>query len=269
MNKELILESELLDILFYNRNKTYGAYELRMFYPSRIKNALLIMFGLVILLSSFTFISKADIAPDLDIETIVYSLKIPELEKKPIAEKQPGKVYAKQQTKGKSLNNILLVNQKDSSDLLKDSVTIVINNLINNVDITGSIDLNQLSEIASDEYLSQALTKPILLTQNPFENPDIQASFPGGEKALIRFLQQNLQSPKELSTDEIVAVKIKFVVDFDGDLQRFSIEKDGGEMFNNEVLRVLRKMPKWNPGKMGGQNVPVYYTIPVKFTAYD
>ena len=44
---------------------------------------------------------------------------------------------------------------------------------------------------------------------------------------------------------------------------------DGGEAFNKEVVRVLKKMPDWIPGKAKGENVPVYYTIPVKFVMTD
>ncbi|HEY5407892.1 MAG TPA: hypothetical protein VIJ92_12430 [Ginsengibacter sp.] len=42
--------------------------------------------------------------------------------------------------------------------------------------------------------------------------------------------------------------------------------KSGGIAFDNEVVRVLKKMPLWIPGKSNGENVSVYYVIPVKFT---
>jgi protein TonB len=45
--------------------------------------------------------------------------------------------------------------------------------------------------------------------------------------------------------------------------------EDGGYVFNNEVIRVLKKMREWIPGKSNGQNVSVYYTIPVKFAAAE
>jgi protein TonB len=64
---------------------------------------------------------------------------------------------------------------------------------------------------------------------------------------------------------EVVSVKMKFVVGYDGKLKGFETIQDGGEDFNKEVLRVLKKMPEWEPGKSNGQNVSVYYTIPVKF----
>ena len=45
--------------------------------------------------------------------------------------------------------------------------------------------------------------------------------------------------------------------------------EDGGVVFNNEVIRVLKKMPEWIPGKMHGENVSVYYSIPVKFVSSE
>jgi protein TonB len=59
------------------------------------------------------------------------------------------------------------------------------------------------------------------------------------------------------------------VVGFDGKLQRFAVVKDGGDIFNREVIRVLKKMPDWVPGKSGGENVAVNFTIPIKFVPAD
>ena len=58
MNKELIMTSDVLDILFENRNKSYGAYELRKFYANRLLKALGMMIGSVMVLSAFTFLPK-------------------------------------------------------------------------------------------------------------------------------------------------------------------------------------------------------------------
>ena len=88
-----------------------------------------------------------------------------------------------------------------------------------------------------------------------------------GQVALKNFLERNLHNPKEMEEGEAVSVKINFVVGYDGKLQSFVTIEDGGEEFNKEVVRVLKKMPDWIPGKSKGQNVSVYYTIPVKFIA--
>jgi len=97
----------------------------------------------------------------------------------------------------------------------------------------------------------------------------VMPSYPGGMDALKRFLQRNLTNPRDLEENEIVSVKMKFVVGYDGKLKGFETIQDGGEEFNKEVLRVLKKMPAWVPGKSNGQNVSVYYTIPVKFVTGD
>ena len=58
MNSEMILKTDILDILFEKRNKLYGAYTLRKFYPDRVKTSLLIMLGLVLIFCVFAFIPK-------------------------------------------------------------------------------------------------------------------------------------------------------------------------------------------------------------------
>ena len=90
-------------------------------------------------------------------------------------------------------------------------------------------------------------------------------SYPGGMEALRNFLQRNLHNPKDMEEGELVNVNVSFVVGYDGRLQRFEVVKDGGDEFNKEVIRVLKKMPEWVPGKSNGENVSVYYNIPVKF----
>ena len=65
----------------------------------------------------------------------------------------------------------------------------------------------------------------------------------------------------------MISVKVKFVVNYNGRLEAFNVLESGGYIFDNEVLRVLRKMPLWIPGKSNGENVSVYYTVPVKFTS--
>ena len=62
---------------------------------------------------------------------------------------------------------------------------------------------------------------------------------------------------------------MKFVVDYTGKLKSFVTVQDGGQAYNNEVVRVLKKMPDWVPGKTKGENVSVYYVIPVRFETTD
>ena len=56
MKTELILKSDVLDIIFERRNKLYGAYNLRKFYDNRLMKSIGVTMGIAILLSAFTFI---------------------------------------------------------------------------------------------------------------------------------------------------------------------------------------------------------------------
>jgi protein TonB len=98
---------------------------------------------------------------------------------------------------------------------------------------------------------------------------EVMPMFPGGMDALKKFLERNLTNPANLNEGEIVSVKVQFIVGYDGKLKGFTVLEDGGDEFNQEVIRVLKKMPIWNPGKSQGENVSVYYTIPVKFISSE
>lgn len=94
-------------------------------------------------------------------------------------------------------------------------------------------------------------------------------SYPGGMNALRKFLVRNLENPRDMKEGEVANVKVKFVVGSNGELQSFVTVQDGANEFNREVMRVLKKMPNWVPGKSKGQNVSVFYTILIKFISAD
>ncbi len=266
MNIDLILKSDALDLLFENRNKAYGAYDLRKFYPDRMKISLAIMFISAALLSAITFLP--DSGTTTPVYTVIQDIVTRDIqEDKKIPEPKQVLHNINKSSQSKLLSTIVIVPKADTTDMLKDISNIRIGSTTSIDTEIGPEDVVQGS--AAVGSLPKVPVEPVAQLEQPYENPDIQASFPGGEKALIRFLERNLQTPVSLERNETVQVKVKFVVDFEGDLQSFKIEKDGGAEFSKEVIRVLKKMPRWNPGKKGGQNVPVFYTIPVKFTSVD
>lgn len=166
----------------------------------------------------------------------------------------------------KLLSRMKIVDSTEKPDSLHDVTNLQIGN------VTAIIEGPSISAGISTGIVTAAEAPPTPAApevdiNEPVDNPDVQASFPGGEKELMKFLQRNLVSPEEMEEAGEVQVKIKFVVGFDGNLQGFEVLKDGGNSFNDEVIRVLKKMPRWNPGKKGGRNVPVYHILPVKFAA--
>ena len=113
---------------------------------------------------------------------------------------------------------------------------------------------------------SRAVAESKINEREPVYVAEIMPQYPGGIKALLDFLKKNLRSPEDIEGEE-VSVKVKFVVNYDGKPESFDVIKSGGIAFDNEVMRVLKKMPLWIPGKSNGENVSVYYVVPVKFTS--
>lgn len=269
MNSNAILSSDVFDLLFENRNKKYGAYILRKFYPNRVKTSLYMMLGLAAMLSAFTFLpgkKNTNNKPDVFGGPVFREVVI---------EKTPEQIKPKQQKTvsppvQKFTSMFSIVANTDSADVLDEITTQQIGLVTNNTDITGGPA--DIGPAVAGSGPGNEIEKPVeteFNTNIPVEDPDVQATFPGGEAALVNFLQKNLRAPDDIEAGSTVQVKIKFVVGFDGDLQAFGVQQDGGMVFNNEVIRVLKKMPKWNPGKKGGRNVPVYYSLPVKFAAAE
>ncbi len=269
MNTDMILKSDVLDILFENKNKLYGAYTLRKFYPERIKTSLLIMLGVVIAFCLFTVIPKPDREQmevitfyDPGFRKINPDNKIPEPKPKVAASKAMVHTV-------KFPAAVKIVNEKDSADRLPENLE---NAGIGSVNSTNAVD-REIPDGTSNTSVSEPAVPvkvtPVLDPNVPIDNPEIEPSYPGGIDALRIFLQRNLINPRDLEEGEQVSVQLKFIVGYDGKLQRFETIKDGGEEFNSEVIRVLKKMPQWIAGKSNGRNVSVYYTIPVKFVSND
>jgi TonB family protein len=88
--------------------------------------------------------------------------------------------------------------------------------------------------------------------------------FPGGDKAMLEYLSKNLHYPVGLDTIQGM-VAVRFVVSETGKRSNYEIKRSLHPLFDEEVIRVIKSMPDWIPGKHEGKEVPVYYTIPVLF----
>ncbi len=92
-------------------------------------------------------------------------------------------------------------------------------------------------------------------------------SFPGGDKARIRFLNENIEYPKMARESGIQGrVYVTFVVERNGLVTDVKILRGIGGGCDEEAIRVVKAMPKWIPGKQRGKPVRVQFTLPIKFT---
>lgn len=94
--------------------------------------------------------------------------------------------------------------------------------------------------------------------------------FPGGDKALIEFIKNELKYPPEaMKNGEQGRVVVQFTVDTLGNVVNPKVLKSVSPSLDREALRIVSKMPKWTPGKLAGKVVNVKYCIPVIFRLTD
>ena len=105
-----------------------------------------------------------------------------------------------------------------------------------------------------------------------FEKVEIEASYPGGDKAWRRFLELNLDASVPTRYNAPVGVYmviIQFVVDKEGHITDIKPLTNQGYGMENEVIRLLKKAPRWNPASQSGRQVKAYRKQPVTFMVED
>jgi protein TonB len=277
MNSDLIMKSDVLDIIFENRNKEYGAYNLRKFYQNRLYKSISIMLTGVMLLCLLMFMQtnrKSNASVYITKETTLADIYRPKsaVEAKPkAAQKQVvQKQVAVKPVQQNAGSKILFV--KDSVKQIIQPVNLNATPMANTTVSTtqpGSVNGGVIAGAGNEKSTGEAANSTAIDINTPLNSADVYPSFPGGDEALRKFLLANLKTPEDMPDDATISVQVEFVVGYDGKLKSFKVVKDGGDDFNNEVIRVLKKMPNWIPGKAKGQNVSVYHIIPVKFVSQD
>jgi protein TonB len=92
-------------------------------------------------------------------------------------------------------------------------------------------------------------------------------SFPGGNEALVKYIQNNLKYPQIAKESGIQGiVYTSFVVETDGQLSAIKILKGIGGGCDEEAIRLIRAMPNWVPGKKENKTVRVQNNMPMKFS---
>ena len=99
-----------------------------------------------------------------------------------------------------------------------------------------------------------------------FDVVEQMPEFPGGQQELMNFLMKNVKYPKVAQDKGTQGrVILQFVVNKDGSVVEPTVVKSVSPELDQEALRVIKMMPKWQPGKQNGEVVRVKYTIPVSF----
>ena len=99
-----------------------------------------------------------------------------------------------------------------------------------------------------------------------YDVAEVDPMFPGGEKALYKYLAENIKYPEQAKKEKIQGrVFIHFVIEKDGSVTDATVKRGIGGGCDEEALRVVNAMPKWMPGKVKGEPVRVHFYLPVNF----
>lgn len=86
--------------------------------------------------------------------------------------------------------------------------------------------------------------------------------FPGGHEAFTKFVYDNFKAYIKVDID--TSVLTSFIVEKDGTLTDIKITRDPGFRIGKEILKILKKSPKWKPGLIEGNPVRTLYTLPIR-----
>lgn len=268
MQAREIQHSTLLDIVFDNRNKAYGAYVLRKQYHNRLTVALLISVTISIIIFvilesrpleeipifSYTPVELVSIHPD--------ELILPTPPPLKPASELPAREVIRDVVPFIVPDHPLvdIVPTNDENDIANSGQE----NIKGSADGNNSTILNTVNVVNTGIDVSQAGANVTeIYERDKVEEP---AEFPGGKEGLSRFLKRNLVSPP-VDGEIRIQVMVKFVIGKDGRVEDARMIQDGGEIYNEEVLRVVKKMPRWKPARQHGNIVPMYFVLPVTFVS--
>jgi len=114
--------------------------------------------------------------------------------------------------------------------------------------------------------IGSAQSDSINSTLEVFEKVEVMPEFPGGINAMFKFLGENIKFSKDSDGHRISGrVVMEYVIAKDGSLTNFKAIESTNPILTEEAIRVLKSMPKWNPGRIKGEPVLVSFRIPFNF----
>ncbi|HZI53905.1 MAG TPA: energy transducer TonB [Chitinophagaceae bacterium] len=264
MDTNKILSADLLDLVFDNRNKDYGAYELRRNYQDRIIKALVLtglfvmtIFTGVVMANKLKPKKKTYLIPHtvVEISQIIPADKPPELI-------LPPKKPPVQEIQREHFAQIRMVDENDFDP--PPTQDDLVNALIDTKSIDGAVPDGIITFETLDEN-KNIMEDKIVRDHEPVWIVEIDARFDGN---WLRFLERNLNGEVPINNDAPAGsytVIIQFVVDTDGSISDITALTNHGYGLEQEAIRVIKKATKWEPAFQNGRHVKAYRKQPITF----
>jgi periplasmic protein TonB len=276
MDQNQLKTATLDDIVFENRLKEYGAYELRKTYPKTVWRSFAL--GSLFFVAGIAgpyFGSKLFKAGDkaLDQEVVVDLTDLAKQKEKeeevappppPPEEKKPEEVAQVKFPPPEPLPDEEVVNEEPPPTIeeIKDVK-------ISDKDVEGEKVTEIITETPppTDEPAAAPAEVEKPKEEEIFTTVEQQAEFPGGPREMMKYLAANIKYPPAAQRANVSGrVFLQFVVNQDGSIIDIQTLKGIGFGCDEEAARVVSTMPKWAPGRQNGRNVRSRFTLPVNFT---
>jgi periplasmic protein TonB len=276
MEANKILKADVLDILFENRNKEYGAYELRRKYNKRMTTALLSTLAVLILVFTVSFLAgelkdtttEAIVIRDVELTNIVEEEKKPEPPPPPPPKQEPPpKVEMTKFTPPK-----IVKDEEVKKEDIPPEVTKLQETKIDVISQEGIKDIGIATPVIDEG--KAVVVAPVDNTNydQTFTKVEVEASFKGGEAAWRNYLTRNLNASAPIDNGANpgqYTVVVQFIVDREGNISEVTSLTKHGYGMEEEAMRVIRRGPKWEPAIQNGRKVKAYRKQPITFVVTE
>lgn len=279
MAKDVDLSSkEWLDVVFEGKNQDFGAYEMRNNSTRRHNRAVLVLVIVVVLVAALAFfvntvMQKAGERPEDVTEQALVEMPVEEAEEEqPEEENQRVEQELPEINKEDLLNTvkmaeIAIVDDKEvveeikSQDDLKETDTAV-----GKVNEDRGVDDIINAQEHKDVVVVEDVVAPPVDDNKVFEAVEQDPQFPGGQTALLKYVADHIKYPSTAQENGIQGkVIVQFVVTKTGSVGEVKVVRSKDPDLDKEAIRVVKSLPKFTPGKMNGNSVNVWYTLPITF----
>ena len=122
---------------------------------------------------------------------------------------------------------------------------------------------SQSDDVKTKEQAPQE-TEP--QSKKVYNSVEQMPEFPGGVAGLMRYLSENIKYPPEAAKNDIEGrVIVQFIIDETGQVGEVKVVRSISDELDAEAVRVVKTLPKFEPGRQDGEAVSVWYTLPIVF----
>ena len=279
MAKIDLYDPKWVDMVFAGKNKEYGAYQLRKGTSGRNIKALLILVIAAALVGGFLAWKVIEQKQAEEQQAYMEAMELAKLQqqaKKEEKKKEP----VKPKIEPKKEIPVARETQKFTAPVIKKDELVKEENQVKQMDkLDDKVAVGTENKEGVKDRTVEAVRNDIAVAAPPpppapkpevsnkvFDVVEEMPSFPGGQGALMSFLNSNIKYPVVAQENGVQGrVIVGFVVERDGSITDVKVMRSVDPSLDREAQRVVKSMPKWKPGKQNGSAVRVKYTVPVVF----